>query len=153
VPPLREHHEDVPELLQFYTNLYVEQENLPYRKFAMSVQNRLRNYHWPGNLRELMNLVQRLLIIGSGNEIDMDEISTHLSDQHGASSAPNHLNVDMEIPLREAREQFEKAYILHQLQKTNGSVGKTAQAIGLERTHLYRKLRALDIDPKNLPAE
>ncbi len=151
IPPLREHHEDVPELLQYYTNLYVEQENLPYRKFSMAVQNCLRNYHWPGNLRELMNLVQRLLIIGSGIEIGMEEIESHLARSHGATTASGNTMIDLDMPLREAREQFEKAYLLHQLQKVEGSVGKAALAVGLERTHLYRKLRSLDIDPKNLP--
>jgi two-component system nitrogen regulation response regulator NtrX len=66
IPALREHPEDIPELLGYYINWFVDQENLPYRHFSVAAQNRLRKYGWPGNIRELKNLVQRLLILGSG---------------------------------------------------------------------------------------
>lgn len=148
VPALRQHHEDVPELLNYYIDFFVEQDNLPYRKLSMAAQNTLRNYPWPGNVLELKNLVQRLLIVGSGSEIDVQEINNaigHISDT--STSTPS---TDFNLPLREAREQFERNYIIHQLKLMNGSVGKAAKAIGLERTHLYRKLRSLDIDPKHL---
>lgn len=148
VPPLREHHEDVPELLTYYIDYFVEQDNLPYRKLSMAAQNTLRNYTWPGNILELKNLVQRLLIVGSGSEIDVQEISNALGKISDASTPDT--EASFELPLREAREQFERNYIIHQLKLVNGSVGKAAKAIGLERTHLYRKLRSLDIDPKNL---
>lgn len=148
VPSLREHREDVPELLNYYVNLYVEQEKLPYRKFSLAAQNRLRNYHWPGNIRELSNLVQRLLIIGAGTEISLDEIEQALGAQ--APQIPSGLPLGYDRPLREAREQFEKAYLEYQLRQHGGSVGKVAKIVGLERTHLYRKLRTLDIDPKDL---
>jgi two-component system nitrogen regulation response regulator NtrX len=148
IPSLREHREDVPELLNYYVNLYVEQDKLPYRKFSLPAQNRLRNYHWPGNIRELSNLVQRLLIIGAGAEISLDEVEQAL----GASSQPITGSIPMgyDRPLREAREQFEKAYLEYQLKQHEGSVGKVAKIVGLERTHLYRKLRSLGIDPKSL---
>jgi two-component system nitrogen regulation response regulator NtrX len=148
IPSLREHREDVPELLNYYVNLYVEQDKLPYRKFSLPAQNRLRNYHWPGNIRELSNLVQRLLIIGAGTEISLDEVEQAL----GASSQPISGSIPMgyDRPLREAREQFEKAYLEYQLKQHEGSVGKVAKIVGLERTHLYRKLRSLGIDPKSL---
>ncbi|MDY6991298.1 MAG: sigma-54 dependent transcriptional regulator [Pseudomonadota bacterium] len=146
IPPLRAHCEDVPELLDFYINLFVNQENLPYRRFSVAAQNRLRNYPWPGNVRELKNLVQRLLILGNDLTIDMDEIEPTLNTQH---RPPQPGNVSIyDLPLREAREQFERAYLEHQLQEVGGNVSKVATRVGLERTHLYRKLRALDIDPK-----
>ena len=148
IPALREHREDVPELLNYFVNLYVEQEKLPYRKFSLPAQNRLRNYHWPGNIRELSNLVQRLLIIGAGNEISLDEVEQALGTQ--AQQIPSGIPLGYDRPLREAREQFEKAYLEYQLRQHGGSVGKVAKIVGLERTHLYRKLRALDIDPKTL---
>lgn len=148
IPALREHREDIPELLNYYVNYYVDQEKLPYRKFSMAAQNRLRNYPWPGNIRELMNLVQRLLIIGAGSEIDVEEIDNALGQQAAASvSGPT---ASYEQPLREAREQFERAYFEYQLKQHGGSVGKVAKIAGLERTHLYRKLRSLGIDAKNL---
>ncbi len=153
VPALREHHEDVPELITHYIDLFVEQDNLPYRKFSMAAQNKLRNHSWPGNIRELKNMVQRLLIVGSGAEIDETEIDAALSLNKGFENnrrLSDHTQANFDLPLREAREQFERSYIIHQLKLVNGSVGKAAKAIGLERTHLYRKLRALEIDPKHL---
>ncbi len=147
VPPLREHHEDVPELLNYYIDLFVEHDNLPYRKFSMAAQNKLRNHSWPGNIRELKNMVQRLLIVGASTEIDVNEINNALGQIKTTSSA---LQTGFDLPLREAREQFERNYIIHQLKLANGSVGKAAKTIGLERTHLYRKLRSLGIDPKHL---
>ena len=149
VPPLREHSSDVPELLNYYVDRFVMQENLPYREFSIAAQNRLRNYSWPGNIRELKNLVQRLLILGQGPVIEVDEVEVALrhpeppSVVEGASAS-----LPLDLPLREAREQFEKVYLEHQLQDVGGSVGKLAKRVGMERTHLYRKLRALGIDFK-----
>ncbi len=146
IPPLREHCEDIHELLEFYINLFVNQENLPYRRFSVAAQNRLRNYSWPGNVRELKNLVQRLLILGNSHTIEVDEVEQTLNTSHRPASIGN-LSI-YDLPLREAREQFERAYLEHQLQEVGGNVSKVASRVGLERTHLYRKLRALDIDPK-----
>lgn len=146
IPPLREHCEDVPELLEFYVNFFVNQDNLPYRRFTVAAQNKLRNYNWPGNVRELKNLVQRLLILGNSHIIDIDEIEPALITPHRPSPLSN-LSI-YDLPLRKAREQFEKDYLEHQLQEVGGNVSKVAAKVGLERTHLYRKLRALEIDPK-----
>ncbi|WP_069469905.1 sigma-54-dependent transcriptional regulator [Candidatus Marithrix sp. Canyon 246] len=144
IPPLRSHCEDIPELLEFYINLFLNQDNLPYRRFTVAAQNRLSNYSWPGNIRELKNMVQRLLILANDDIIDVNEIEPIL--KHRQSNTGN-LSI-YELPLREAREQFEKAYLEYQLQELGGNVSKVAARIGLERTHLYRKLRSLDIDPK-----
>ena len=153
IPPLYEHREDIPELLNYFANQYVDQENLPYRKFSMAAQNRLRNYDWPGNVRELMNLVQRLLIIGDGTEISLEEAEISLGQPPVDTAPTRETGINYDLPLREAREQFEKEYLEYHLNKANGIVGKVAQAVGLERTHLYRKLRALGIDTKNLPSK
>lgn len=144
--PLREHCEDVPELLDFYVNLFATQEGLPYRRFSVAAQNRLRNYAWPGNIRELKNLIQRLLILGEEHSIEVEEIEPVLNTQHRPVNVSGVSIYD--LPLREAREQFERDYLEHQLQEFGGNVSKVASRVGLERTHLYRKLRALDIDPK-----
>jgi DNA-binding NtrC family response regulator len=149
VPPLREHSEDVPELLNFYVDRFVVQEHLPYREFSIAAQNRLRNYAWPGNNRELKNLVQRLLILGQGPVIDIDEVEAVLQQTDEAAALEgSSATLPLDLPLREAREQFEKVYLEHQLQEVGGSVGKLAKRVGMERTHLYRKLRALGIDFK-----
>jgi DNA-binding NtrC family response regulator len=149
VPPLREHSSDVPELLNYYVDRFVMQENLPYREFSIAAQNRLRNYSWPGNIRELKNLVQRLLILGQGPVIEVDEVEVALRHPEQPSVAEGaSASLPLDLPLREAREQFEKVYLEHQLHDVGGSVGKLAKRVGMERTHLYRKLRALGIDFK-----
>jgi DNA-binding NtrC family response regulator len=147
LPPLRDHVEDVPELLNYYVNYFVDQENLPYRRFSMAAQNRLRNYAWPGNIRELKNLVQRLLILGTDEEISQEEVESTLSNTPPVKTREvSHIPLD--LPLREAREQFERSYLLQQLKECEGNVARLAERVGMERTNLYRKLRSLDIDPK-----
>lgn len=147
VPPLRDHFEDVPELLEYFVNYYVTQEKLPYRHFTTSAQNRLRRHSWPGNVRELKNLVQRMLILGQSESIELDEVETALGEQAGYKADNDLRNFD--LPLRDAREKFEKAYLEYQLKQANGSVSKIAQTVGMERTHLYRKLKLLGIEIKN----
>lgn len=145
IPPLREHSEDVPALLGFYVDQFMNQEKLPFRKFSMAAQNYLRNYSWPGNVRELKNLVQRLMILGVGDDMELDEVKGALGavveQTSGSSSVPEFYN----LPLKEAREHFEKAYLEYHFEKSGGSVAKLASIIGMERTHLYRKLHALNI--------
>jgi DNA-binding NtrC family response regulator len=156
VPPLRERIEDIPELLRFYADFFANRDKLPYRQFPVAVQNRLRNYPWPGNLRELRNLVQRLLILGSAPEVTIEEVELALGNTSTPIERPSQgssLGIDFNQPLREAREQFERAYLLHQLGEAGGSVGKLAKMVGMERTHLYRKLKDLGVDPKTVGRE
>lgn len=144
IPPLREHPEDIPELLEFYVNFFAEGEGLTYRHFTVATQNYLRSYSWPGNIRELKNLVQRLLILGSGEEIHLEELN--LTQEKNLATAEGHsLIPEFNMPLREARENFEKKYLQHRLNLFGGNVSKVAEAIGMERTHLYRKLKSLHI--------
>jgi len=145
VPPLREYAEDVPELLSYYVDKLVDSEGLSFRRFSVAAQNRLRNYPWPDNVRELKNLVRRLLMVDSDEEISLDEVEGEIS----AASVANEPLVKQDLlslPLREAREQFERAYLQQQLVLCDGKVGKLAQRVGMERTHLYRKLRSLGVD-------
>lgn len=152
IPPLREYAEDVPELLTYYVDKLVDSEGLKFRRFSVAAQNRLRNYPWPDNVRELKNLVRRLLLSGGDEDIALDEVEAEIN-----ATAP----VDeplvkqdlLALPLREAREQFERAYLQQQLVLCNGKVGKLAQRVGMERTHLYRKLRSLGVDFKSVTAD
>lgn len=151
IPSLRDHAEDIPELLNYYVDNLTAQENLPYRHFALAAQNFLRSHTWLGNIRELKNLVQRLLIVGTDYEVTQDEVEEALGSQvpiysYGISKIPENL---FDMPLRQAREQFEHDYLVYQLQQTKGNVSKLAERVKMERTHLYRKMRTLDIDPKN----
>jgi DNA-binding NtrC family response regulator len=149
VPPLREYAEDVPDLLRYYVDRLVDDQHLPLRRFSVAAQNRLRNYPWPGNVGELKNLVQRVLILGSGEEIRLEEIERELAVKM-AVDEPLVKQDLLALPLREAREQFERAYLQQQLLLCNGKVGQLAKRVGMERTHLYRKLRALGVDFRQL---
>jgi two-component system, NtrC family, nitrogen regulation response regulator NtrX len=149
VPPLRDYAEDVPELLRHYVDRAVDADGLTFRRFSVAAQNRLRNYPWPDNVRELKNLVNRLLIQGGPEEIRLDEIERELAVQ----APPDEPLVKQDLlalPLREAREQFERAYLQQQLLLCNGKVGQLAKRVGMERTHLYRKLRSLGVDFRNI---
>jgi two-component system nitrogen regulation response regulator NtrX len=148
IPPLREHNEDIPELLSYYVDYFATHEKLPYRRFSVGAQNYMRNYGWPGNIRELKNLVQRVLILGAGDEITQDEVETTLGTAPAVPTQSLEGMVSFDQPLRQAREQFEKAYLEYQLGKHSGNVSKMAKEAGMERTHLYRKLRSLGIEIK-----
>ncbi|MCH8943729.1 MAG: sigma-54-dependent Fis family transcriptional regulator [Proteobacteria bacterium] len=145
VPPLREYSEDVPELIAYYVDKLVDSEGLTFRRFSVAAQNRLRNYPWPDNVRELKSLVRRLLLVGSSEDIALDEVEAEIS----AAAPVNEPLVKQDLlalPLREAREQFERAYLQQQLVLCDGKVGQLAKRVGMERTHLYRKLRSLGVD-------
>lgn len=148
VPPLRQHREDVPELVSYYVDWMVEHQQLPYRRFSTAAMNRLRNYTWPGNVRELRNVVQRLLVLGREGEISEQE----LERAFGAQPTPTHALPEAQFnqPLRVARDQFEKAYLEYHLKRTHGNVSELALVADMERTHLYRKLKSLGIDPKSI---
>ncbi|HEV8646429.1 MAG TPA: sigma 54-interacting transcriptional regulator [Burkholderiales bacterium] len=144
VPPLREYAEDVPDLLRYYVDRLTDDGGLPFRHFSLAAQNRLRNYPWPGNIHELKNLVQRLLILKGGEEIGLDEIERELSSQLPADEPLMKQDV-LALPLREAREQFERTYLQQQLLICNGKVEQLAKRVGLERTHAYRKFHSLGL--------
>ena len=152
VPPLREYAEDVPELLTYYVDKLVDAEGLTFRRFSVAAQNRLRNYPWPDNVRELKNLVRRLLLSESSEDISLEEVEAEIS-----SAAPvNEPLVKQDLlslPLREAREHFERSYLQQQLVLCDGKVGKLAKRVGMERTHLYRKLRSLGVDFKSVASD
>ncbi len=150
VPALREHAEDIPALLNFYVDYFNNRDGLPYRHFTVAAQNYLRYFSWPGNIRQLRNLVQSLLVMGEGPEISQEEVEEALVRDRVAQAQmtaglPREV---MELPLREAREVFEREYLLRQLELCKGNVSRLAERVGMERTHLYRKMRALGISPK-----
>jgi len=141
IPPLREHTEDIEELLAFYVDLFVAQEGLPRRQFGPGAVKRLRAYEWPGNVRELKNLVQRLLILGRGDVIEATEVNAAL----GSPSGSTDVVPGFELPLREARERFERDYLLAQISRFGGNISRTAEFIGMERSALHRKLKSLGV--------
>jgi len=149
IPPLREHREDVPELLTFYVDYFVTHEKMPYRRFSVAAQNFLRNYDWPGNILELRNLVQRVLILGAGEEISLEDVESVMGGMKRESLRGGMHGISFDQPLRKAREDFERAYLEYHLDKYGGNVSKMAQEVGMERTHLYRKLRGVGIEIKD----
>jgi two-component system nitrogen regulation response regulator NtrX len=149
IPPLREHREDVPELLSFYTEFFVEKEKLPYRRFSMAAQNYLRNYEWPGNIRELKNVVQRMMILSASEEISQNDVENSVANKAESEMQLGGTVVSFDQPIRQAREAFEKAYLEYQLEKHEGNVSQMAEEVGMERTHLYRKLRSVGIEIKD----
>ncbi len=152
IPPLREYAEDVPELLTYYVDKLVDAEGLTFRRFSVAAQNRLRNYPWPDNVRELKNIVRRLLLSGSSEDISLDEVEAEISVT-GLADEPLVKQDLLALPLREAREQFERAYLQQQLVLCGGKVGQLAKRVGMERTHLYRKLRSLGVDFKSVTSD
>ncbi len=152
VPPLRDYSEDVPELLAYYVDKLVDTEGLTFRRFNVAAQNRLRNYPWPDNVRELKNLTRRLLLTGSDKDISLEEVEAEISAA-ALTDEPLVKQDLLSLPLREAREQFEKAYLQQQLVLCEGKVGQLAKRVGMERTHLYRKLRSLGVDFKSVAAD
>ena len=152
VPPLRDYAEDVPELLSYYVDKLVDGEGLSFKRFGVAAQNRLRNYPWPDNVRELKNLVRRLLLTGTGEVISLDEVEKEIAAV-AHTDEPLVKQDLLSLPLREAREQFERAYLQQQLVLCDGKVGKLAKRVGMERTHLYRKLRSLGVDFRSVATE
>lgn len=146
VPPLRDYREDVPDLIRYYVDVLVDQEGLPFRRFSVGAQNRLRNYPWPGNIRELKNMVHRFLALSDNEEITLEEVEQELRRDIERDPEPLVKQDLLGLTLREARERFERAYLEQQLELCGGRVGKLAERVGLERTHLYRKLKSLGIE-------
>ncbi len=142
LPALREHAEDIPDIANLLLVQLVETRYCPPRRFATAALNLLRNFSWPGNLEDLASAVRALALtsleetIGSG---DVERVLPQYATRAASASLP------LEMPLREAREAFERAYFEHHLSVAHGSIARVAEKCGLERTHLYRKLKALGI--------
>ncbi len=155
VPALRERADDVPDLVDYFADYFASRDGLGWRRFTVAAQNRLRQHAWPGNLRELRNLVQRALILGGAGDVDVAEVEQLLGATVTAAPAPSGavgtpFALDLSRPLREARDEFERAYLTGLLRQADGSVGRLAILSGMERTHLYRKLRDLGIDIRSV---
>ncbi len=148
IPSLQQRPEDIPELLNYFVNTLPDTEQIPYRKMSMAAQNKLRNHIWKDNIQELKNTVRQLQLLGGDGEVSLDEVNDLLEQSNEVAQSQH--NNWYDLPLREAREAFEKDYLIHQLQAVNGRVGDLVKVAGMERTHLYRKLRALNINPKEV---
>jgi len=151
VPSLREHKEDVPDLANLMLSRMVEAREVPPRQFSTAALNALRNYDWPGNLAQLQSVVQTLALTALGEHIDVDEVGRALPQPASAPLATHGLPLD--LPLRDARDAFERVYFEHHIGKEGGNISRVAESVGLERTHLYRKLKQLGIKLARKPEE
>ncbi|MGZ8198376.1 MAG: sigma-54-dependent transcriptional regulator, partial [Burkholderiales bacterium] len=143
VPSLREHREDVPEIANFVLSQLIEAKEVPQREFSMAALNALRNYDWPGNLLQLQSAVQTLAQTALGDEIALEDVERVLPQQVGSIQLAHGLPFD--APLRDARDAFERVYFEYHIGKEGGNISRVAESVGLERTHLYRKLKQLGI--------
>jgi two-component system nitrogen regulation response regulator NtrX len=144
VPPLREHREDIPEIANLMLSHLVEEGVCPVRRLSTPALNQLRNFDWPGNLPQLNNVVRTLAVTALSGEIDAIDVNRVLAPMKQSAPAVSH-GIPLDIPLREARDAFERMYFEHLIQKEGGSMTRVADKSGLERTHLYRKLKQLNI--------
>jgi two-component system nitrogen regulation response regulator NtrX len=142
VPSLREHREDIPELSVFMLNRMIEAKEAPPRQFSTAALNALRNFDWPGNLAQLESVVRTLAQTASGEQILVEDVNRALPNP---ALSPNASALAFDQPLREARDAFERAYFEFHLTREGGNISKVAEVVGLERTHLYRKLKQLGI--------
>jgi len=146
LPPLKSRSEDIPLLISYFKKKVSEINGVPEAEIDAN-NDLLYTYSWPGNIRELRNLVERITIL-SLNESAVDSsklLNDILNDQTAPTSDEHKITNSIQFPLKEAREQFEKNYLLIQLKKNKGNVSKTADFIGMERSALHRKLKSLGI--------
>jgi len=142
LPPVREFAEDVPDLASLMLAQLVEARACPPRRFAIAALNALRHHGWPGNLTELESVVKDLALSTLEEEVQLHDVERALA----ARAVPGMLpEVAFDRPYREAREAFERVYFENLLARENGSMSRVAERSGLERTHLYRKLKALGL--------
>jgi two-component system nitrogen regulation response regulator NtrX len=149
VPPLREHPEDIPTLANFFLSDFSRSYGRRPKVFADSAMEMLNAYRWPGNVRELKNLVERLVIMVPGERIERRHLPPSLGQDGGRSAPPTKFPTSGFSSLQEARTAYERDYILRTLDEHQGNVSRTAEALGLERSHLYRKMRSLGIATGN----
>jgi two-component system nitrogen regulation response regulator NtrX len=148
VPPLAERREDIPELVNYFMEQISQSTGLPQRKIGGDAMAVLQSHDWPGNVRQLRNNVERLMILAGGEP--EAAITANMLPQDVGSMVPSMPNGNggeqlMGLPLREARELFEREYLLAQINRFGGNISRTAEFVGMERSALHRKLKALGI--------
>jgi two-component system nitrogen regulation response regulator NtrX len=135
VPPLRERREDIPVLGRYFMRVFSAEHGRIPKEFAADALDALVDYSWPGNVRELRNEIERLVIMVQDDLVRVDDLS--LPNGNGSSRAST---------LHESRAQFEREFILSKLKENNWNISQTARLLGLERSYLYRKMKAYNIE-------
>jgi two-component system nitrogen regulation response regulator NtrX len=151
LPPLRERREDIPELVSHFLARFAAERRLSPPLISEEAVAALQAHDWPGNVRQLRNIIERTLILAPGDRvacIEVDLLPAEILESQGAAGAASATMTIMGSPLREARESFEREYLRVQIRRFSGNISRTASFIGMERSALHRKLKALGIGDK-----
>jgi two-component system nitrogen regulation response regulator NtrX len=149
VPGLAERREDIPGLVDFFMQQISISSGLPVRRIGDDAMAILQTNEWPGNVRQLRNMVERVMILSDGDSnsvISADMLPDETSNSSGFATSANNGEHFMSLPLREAREIFEREYLMAQINRFGGNISRTAEFVGMERSALHRKLRALGVN-------
>lgn len=150
VPSLNEHKEDIPDLVNAMATIMFEASKIDYKPFEVAALNALRNADWLGDLDELEAVVQNLIMTSLGEQILLADVQRVLAEFHGTSMTVEaaSMPLSLDLPLREARDAFERFYFQHHMRHIKNNMSRLSEISGLERTHLYRKLKQLGIKIK-----
>nr|HDM59204.1 sigma-54-dependent Fis family transcriptional regulator [Bacillota bacterium] len=135
VPPLKERLEDIPLLADYFAKQFCKEYGMKTKQFSREAIELLQSYSWPGNVRELRNIVERTIIMTTNREISAQQIPDLMQKSTG------HIAIAREVPLKRARQQFEKEYIVYHLQQNDWGVSATARQLGIDKSSLYKKMR------------
>lgn len=147
-PSLAERRDDIPALATFFISRIARASGFPKRSLTAETMAALQAYHWPGNVRQLHNVIERTLILmgrEANAEITCDHLPAEIIDAGLSIPAGEGLEQIIALPLREARERFEREYLIAQINRFGGNISRTAAFIGMERSALHRKLKALGV--------
>ena len=147
IPPLRASLKEVAQILDDAVKFFVEKDGHGYRRFSLAAQNMLSKYQWPGNLRQLVDLVQSLLSRRDKEIVNVDEIQEIITLQGPGGNILIENNI-LSLSMKEAKKLFERAYLTRQLELVGGKISELSRRVDMERTNLYRKLQSLDIEYK-----
>ena len=154
VPSLRDRQEDIPLLAEHFMAMLAREYGRRPKTFEADALIALRQYAWPGNVRELRNLVERLMIMVPGDRVSSRDLSFLEQSVAPPDTQPASVaKASVEAPLHEARDRFERDYILRALAAQNGNISRTAEVLGVERSNLYRKMKAFGIVPARTQEE
>ena len=148
LPPLAERREDVTELVHYFLARYAADRRMPTPTLSADAIAALQTYDWPGNVRQLRNVIERTLILAPADRIarlEIDMLPPEITDEPGKLAPGSAAKSIMGTPLREAREAFEREYLRAQIRRFSGNISRTAAFIGMERSALHRKLKALGL--------
>ncbi len=138
LPPLRRRKGDIPLLVEHFLGLFAEEYGRPRKRLTAGAMKRLQEYEWPGNIRELRNLIERLVIMSGSDTIEEGDVMGH----RGETSSRDYFGLDS---LKEARDAFERDFLARKLREHNYNISRTAEALGIERSNLHRKIKAFGI--------